>query len=50
MDLDLQRLLFDFVLEELEQIPDLTNQILEVTVNELDGSVDILRYELPADN
>jgi hypothetical protein len=49
MDLDLQRLLFGFVLEELDQQPDLTNQVLEVAINELGGSVDIVRYDLPAD-
>jgi hypothetical protein len=35
MDLDLQRLLFGFVLEELDQQPDLTNQVLEVAFDEL---------------
>ena len=47
MDLELQRLLFEFVLEELDQQPDLTNQVLEVTINDSDESVDIVRLELP---
>ena len=34
MDLELQRLLFGFVLEELDREPDLTNQVLEITVDE----------------
>lgn len=50
MDLELQRHLFGFVLEELDREPDLTNQVLEITVDERDESVDIIRYELPADN
>ena len=49
MDLDLQRLLFAFVLEELDQQPDLTNQILEVTVDESGERVDVVRFDLPAD-
>ena len=50
MDLELQRLLFGFVLEELDQHPDLTNQVLEVSIDESGENVDIVRYELPADN
>jgi len=50
MDLEVQRHLFGFVLEELDREPDLTNQVLEITVDETDESVDIIRYELPADN
>lgn len=49
MDLDLQRLLFAFVLEELDQQPDLTNQILEVTVDESGERVDVVLFDLPAD-
>jgi hypothetical protein len=47
MDLDLQRLLFGIVLEELDRQPDLTNQVLEVAIDESGESVDIVRYELP---
>ena len=50
MDLELQLLLFGFVLEELSLRPDLTNQILEVTVDESGVSGDIFRYEFPAQN
>ena len=50
MNLELQRFLFGFVLDELDQQPDLTNQILEVSIDESGESVDILRYELPAES
>jgi hypothetical protein len=50
MNLSLQRLLFGFVLEELEQAPDLTNQILEVTISDAGDAVDIVRYGLPSEN
>jgi uncharacterized protein DUF5615 len=49
MDLNLQRLLFGIVLEELDRQPDLTNQVLEVVIDESGESVDIVRYELPTD-
>jgi hypothetical protein len=49
MDLELQRLLFQFVLEELDHQPDLTNQVLEVAIDESGERVDIVRYEFPAD-
>ncbi|MGA3046116.1 MAG: hypothetical protein ABSD67_05810 [Terracidiphilus sp.] len=49
MGLDLQRLFFGFVLEELDQHLDLTNQVLEITIDELRESVDVIRYELPID-
>jgi len=50
MDLELQRLLFGVVLEELDEEPDLTNQVLEVTIDASGDSVDILRYELPTES
>ena len=50
MDLDLQRLLFGFVLEELDRQADLTNQVLEVSIDESGETVDVLRYEFPADH
>jgi hypothetical protein len=49
MDLELQRLLFQFVLEELDHQPDLTNQVLEVVIDESGERVDIVRYEFPGD-
>jgi hypothetical protein len=49
MGLDLQRLFFGFVLEELDQHLDLTNQVLEITIDELRESVNVIRYELPID-
>ena len=45
MDLELQRFLFGFVLEELDQQPDLT----KITIDDLGARVDVIRYELPAD-
>ncbi len=50
MDLDLQQLLFGVVLEELDEEPDLTNQVLEVTIDASGESVDILRYELQSES
>jgi hypothetical protein len=50
MDLERQRLLFGYVLEELDQQPDLTNEVLEVSIDELGASVEIVRYELPAES
>lgn len=47
MDSDLQRLLFEFALEELDEQPDLTNQVLEVTIDESGESLDLVRYEFP---
>ena len=39
MDLELQRLLFGFVLAELDQQPDLTNQCIEVSIDEFRENV-----------
>jgi hypothetical protein len=50
MDLELQRRLFGVVLEDLDEEPDLTNQVLEITIDASGQSVDILRYELPAES
>ena len=47
MDLELQRLLFTFILEELDVQPDLTNQILEVAIDDPGEKVEIVRYEFP---
>jgi hypothetical protein len=48
MDLELQELLFDEALEELERNADLTNQALEITLDETGGAIEVLRYELPS--
>jgi len=42
-------LFFGIVLEELDRQPDLTNQVLEVAIDESGESVDIVWYELPTD-
>jgi predicted nuclease of predicted toxin-antitoxin system len=47
MDLAMQRRLFADVLDELDESPDLTNQVLEVSLSEDGGSSEILRYSLP---
>jgi len=47
MDLDLQRNLFTVALEILNDAPDLTNQVLEVSLNDSGGEIEILRYEMP---
>jgi hypothetical protein len=46
MDLTMQLELFQTALEDLAQIPDLTNQVLDVTL-ESDGQITIIRYKLP---
>jgi hypothetical protein len=43
----MQRRLFADVLDELDESPDLTNQVLEVSLSEDGGSSEILRYSLP---
>jgi hypothetical protein len=50
MDPELQRVLFVYLLEELDNNPDLTNQVLEASIDDSGESVDIIRYDLPADN
>ena len=47
MDLNAQRELFEIALEELATLPDLINQVLEVT-EEASGEVIVAVYELPA--
>jgi hypothetical protein len=49
MDLARQRELFSDVLDELEMDPDLTNQILEVTVEGDEADITIKRHEYPAE-
>jgi hypothetical protein len=49
MDLALQRELFSEVLDELDTDADLTNQILEVTLEHDEAGIQIERYEYPTD-
>ena len=49
MDLALQRELFSEVLDELDTDADLTNQILEVTLEDSEARIQIERYKYPAD-
>ena len=49
MDLALQRELFSEVLDELETDGDLTNQILEVTLEDSEAGIQIERYGYPAE-
>jgi hypothetical protein len=48
MDLSLQRELFSEVLDELDINPDLTNQLLEVTLEDSEAGILIERYTYPA--
>jgi hypothetical protein len=47
MDLNAQRELFEIALKELAELPDLINQVLEVT-EEASGEVVVTVYELPS--
>jgi hypothetical protein len=49
MDLALQRELFSEVLDELDTDEDLTNQILEVTLEETEAAIQIERYTCPVE-
>jgi predicted nuclease of predicted toxin-antitoxin system len=49
MDLALQRELFSEVLDELDTDGDLTNQILEVTLEDSEAGIQIERYKCPAE-
>jgi hypothetical protein len=46
--LSLQRELFLEVLDELDRDSDLTNQVIEVDVNEVEDEIDLIRYRMPA--
>ena len=48
MDLELQTILFNEVLRELADDPDLTNQVLEVSMSEAGDKTELIRYEMPA--
>ena len=47
MDLDAQKELFNIALKELAELPDLINQVLEVT-EEAPGEIIVSLYELPS--
>jgi hypothetical protein len=47
MDLEWQRRLFEEVLDELDESGDLTNQVLEVTLDDDKAAIDLVRYEMP---
>jgi hypothetical protein len=47
MDLATQLQLFALVLDELDESPDLTNQVIEVSRSENEESAEIIRYEFP---
>jgi hypothetical protein len=49
MDLALQRELFSEALDELDTDGDLTNQILEVTLEDNEAGIQIERYRCPAE-
>ena len=46
-DLMMQRELFSVALAELEEIQDLINQVLEVTLDEEQNAIQVSRYSLP---
>jgi hypothetical protein len=48
MDLALQKELFEVVLDELDAEPDMTNQILEVSLDNIGNEIVVLRYALPS--
>ena len=47
MNLALQKELFSEVLDELDSDPDLTNQVLEVTLEDGEAAIQIVRYKYP---
>ena len=47
MGLDWQRRLFEEALNELDEDGDLTNQVLEVTLDDGEAAIDLIRYALP---
>lgn len=50
MDLDLQLELFEVALDDLEAMPNLVNQVIEVTLKSgAAEDIQVIRYELPAD-
>ncbi len=49
MNADLQSELFAVALDEIGNEGDLVNQVLEIFLEDLDGEIEIHRYELPTD-
>jgi hypothetical protein len=47
MDLDLQRELFKAALDEIERDGDLVNQVLEISMREDGGEIEVVRYKMP---
>jgi hypothetical protein len=47
MDLDWHRRLFEEALDELDQDGDLTNQVLEITLEDDESGIDLIRYQMP---
>ncbi len=47
VDLDWQRKLFEEVLDQLDSNGDLTNQVLEVTLDDDKAAINLIRYEMP---
>lgn len=48
MDLEWHRQLFEEVLDELDRNSDLTNQVLEATLDDDTAAIDLVRYEMPS--
>jgi hypothetical protein len=47
MDLDWLLRLFDEALDELDRDGDLTNQVLEITLEDDESGIDLIRYQMP---
>jgi len=51
MDLDLQLELFEVALDDLDAMPDLVNQVMEVTLKSASAEeIGVIRYGLPAED
>ena len=47
MDLELQMALFREVLIDLQENPDMTNQVLEVNLSDTGDQIELVHYEMP---
>jgi hypothetical protein len=47
MNLDWHHRLFEEVLDELDRNGDLTNQGLEITLDDDEAAIDLIRYQMP---
>lgn len=47
MDAEMQKELLEIALEEIGQEGELINGVLEVSLDDMEGEVDIMRYDLP---